>query len=223
MNPLIFEFLKALKDNNNREWFHENKSFYQEARNQFELFTSMLIHEIGFFDKDINSLEAKDCIFRIYRDVRFTKNKEPYKTNFGAFISSGGKKLNYAGYYIHIEPGESFLAGGIYHPPGDILKIIRNEIFENTDEFKGIIHDPAFSKHFSKIEGEKLKNPPRDFPVDYQDMDLIKFKSYNVIKYYPDEVILKPSFLEECKSVFTVINPFNQFFNYRLKEHYNPL
>ena len=120
ITPTILEFLTLIKENNNREWFHENKALYNQAKNDFEVFVNLAINEISKFDKSIVSVDAKDCIFRIFRDVRFSKSKMPYKANFGAFIIKGGKKSPMAGYYIHVEPGNSFLAGGIYMPPADV-------------------------------------------------------------------------------------------------------
>ena len=138
INKNILLFLNELKNNNNRDWFHANKPKYNEAKVEFENYINNLIPEIGKFDNEIKHLEAKECIFRIFRDVRFSKDKSPYKPNFGAYIVKGGKKSGNAGYYLHIEPENSFLGGGIYMPPSNILKAIRIEIYENIDEFKSI-------------------------------------------------------------------------------------
>jgi len=136
ISPNIIKFLTTLKENNNRDWFNKNKKWYQRSIEEFEVYVNCLIGEIQKFDVDIRFLAAKDCIFRIYRDIRFSKDKSPYKTNFGAFIVKDGRKSGNAGYYLHIEPGSSFLGGGIYMPPAETLRVVRKEIFENTKEFK---------------------------------------------------------------------------------------
>src|SRR5665811_2091282 len=124
----VLEFLNDLSANNNREWYHSNKERYTESKEKILFLTDVVINEIRKFDRDIPALSPKDCVFRIFRDVRFSNDKRPYKTNFGAFISKGGRKSMHAGYYFHIEPGGSFCGGGIYMPPAEPLKIIRNYI-----------------------------------------------------------------------------------------------
>ena len=180
----IFNFLEQLSENNNREWFHGHKPEFLKAKESLEIITEILIKEIGKFDKEIGALQAKNCIFRIYRDVRFSKDKSPYKTNFGAFLVPGGKKSGKAGYYLHLDPDGSFLAGGVYMPASDHLKKLRKHIFEHTDELKQIISKPAFKKDFGSISGDKLNLTPRGFPADFPDLDLLKFKSYIVVKNY---------------------------------------
>ena len=143
-----FQFLIDLKFNNNRPWFNDNKERYLIAKNDFYLFVEELIVLLKNQDKSIDVNSAKECVFRIYRDARFSKNKEPYKTNFGAFISKGGKKSPYAGYYIHFEPDNSFMGGGIYQPTPILLKSIRTQIFENCNEYQEILDQKDFKKQF---------------------------------------------------------------------------
>jgi uncharacterized protein (TIGR02453 family) len=209
----ILEFLKALKNNNNRNWFAENKKWYQNSREEFEVYVNFLIGEIQQFDNDIRFLTAKDFIFRIYRDIRFSRDKSPYKTNFGAFFVKGGRKSGNAGYYLHIEPGNCFLAGGIYMPSSYILKIIRKEIYENIEEFKSIITDKKFIHHFKEISGEKLKASPHGYSGDFPEMELLKHKSYTAIKSIPDNFILNENFNEEVIRVFKAIYPLINFIN----------
>ncbi|HEY4785942.1 MAG TPA: DUF2461 domain-containing protein, partial [Bacteroidales bacterium] len=150
-------FLTVLKDNNYKEWFHENKPLYEEAKKEFESFVSLLIKEIKAIDGDIGYPEPKDCIFRIFRDIRFSNDKTPYKTNFGAFMAKGGnRKSEYGGYYFHLEPGNSLLAGGIWMPQPGILKAIREEIFHNIDEFLAIIESKEFKKQFGELDREYM-------------------------------------------------------------------
>lgn len=209
-----FQFLKELKKNNSKEWFDENRFLYQRLRKEFELFIQMVITEIGKFDKDIIQTSAKDSIFRINRDIRFSQDKSPYKTNFGAFMAQGGRKGIKAGYYVHIEPGSCFLAGGIYMPSPAMLKAIRTDIYENIEEFKEIINVPTFVNHFgNSFWGEKLKTAPQGFPKDFPDIELLKYKNYTLVKDEPDSIYQKSEFIDEIKDVFKAMFPFNRFLN----------
>lgn len=209
----ILTFLKDLSENNNKEWFQENKSAYEQARQCFIDIINKIIPAIAEFDNQIKHISAKECLFRIYRDVRFSKNKTPYKNNFGAYIASGGKKSSGAGYYFHIEPGASLLAGGIYLPPPDVLKLIRNEIYFNTAFFKNIINEKQFLKYFDKIEGEKLKNAPKDFPKEFKDMDLLKYKSYAIVHLLSDKQVTSAKLIEEIIPIYKAMYPINSFLN----------
>jgi uncharacterized protein (TIGR02453 family) len=209
----IFDFLKNLEQNNNRPWFDENKETYEAAKSDFEQFIDVLIPRLKEFDDDIDVFSSKECIFRIYRDVRFSKNKDPYKTNFGAYIVKGGRKSPYAGYYVHIQPSESFIGGGIYQPSPEVLKSVRKEIYENIDEFKEIINDARFKKYFPELYGEALKTAPKDFPKDFPDIDLLKFKHYTVIHNIKDSFYSSPDLLEKLIEIFKVQYPFNRFLN----------
>ena len=135
MNPsVIFDFLKELSVNNNREWFNNHREDYDKARIEFENLLSLVISRISLFDESVKNIPPKDCTYRIYRDTRFTLDKTPYKTHFGGYINSRGKKSDHCGYYIHLEPGNSFLAGGSYCLPPKVLKAVRQSIFDNIDE-----------------------------------------------------------------------------------------
>jgi uncharacterized protein (TIGR02453 family) len=210
----ILNFLKALQGNNNRDWFEENRAWYEKSRQDFSDFVELLISEIRNFDPEIGVLTSKDCMFRIYRDVRFSKDKSPYKTNFGAYISRGGKKLNFAGYYFHMEPGEYFMSGGVYMPQGPVLKAIREEIFHRIDEFKAILSSAAFKKHFNGLsEVEKMKTAPKDFPKDFPEMELLKYKHYIVMKNVGEKQLLKPDLLKIAGETYRAMLPFNHFLN----------
>ncbi len=161
----VIDYLKALQQNNNREWFQANKASYDQARVSFELFLTRVIAGITTFDTSIGVPVPKECIFRIYRDVRFSPNKLPYKNHFGAYIAQGGRKSMLPGYYIHLEPGASFAGGGMYQPDPVMLKKIRQEIYFNADEMLTIVNDAGFKKTFGALSAEDaLKRPPRDFP-----------------------------------------------------------
>lgn len=210
----LIQFLYNLRDNNNREWFHNNNETYQIVKKEFEQFIALVIMEISQFDSSIQNVNPKDCIFRINRDIRFSNNKSPYKTNFGGFIVPGGRNAGYAGYYVHIEPENCFLAGGIYMPPADRLKAVRTEIYENTDVFKKIIHDKTFVKYFGELSVEdKLKQPPKGFPKDFSDIDLLKYKHYTVAKNISEDLIVSKQYIKETIDTFKVLCPFNQFIN----------
>jgi len=209
----IISFLKELSTNNNKEWFDANKSSYLEAKESMELLVDQVIQKISAFDSSISGQEVKKCLFRIYRDVRFSKNKEPYKTNMGAFIVSGGKKSGKAGYYLHIEPNNSFLGGGIYMPDSKILKLVREEIMYGIDEFRGIIENPDFTAVFPEIYGEKLKRPPKGFPADFKDIELLKMKSFALMHPVNDQETVDDILIDKASQVFKQMMPFNMFIN----------
>jgi len=208
-------FLKELKENNNRDWFTDNKNRYELAKIEFEEFISELINEIQKFDKSISLVDSKKTIFRIYRDVRFSKDKSPYKVNFGAHIHPGNKQgvHSVAGYYLHIEPdGKSMLAGGAYMPPAPWIKAIRNEIDFNSDEFYDILNGKGFKKYF-KLEGEKLQRPPQGFDANHKDIELLKYKSLIAVHNPSEKIVMSKDFIGHCTLAFKELYLFNQFLN----------
>ena len=211
-----FQFLKDLKANNDRDWFKSNKKRYEEAKQEFEVFIDALIREIAKFDPSISHFTAKECVFRIYRDVRFSKDKSPYKTHFGAHITSAPQKSEIhtrAGYYIHIEPDATILAGGAYLPEGTWLKAIRQEIDYNADSLKKILNSKDFKETFGELQGEKLKTSPRDYPKDHPEIELLKQKSFLAVHNCKDKEVLDKEFLMHCGKVFKTLYPFDQFLN----------
>lgn len=209
----LLVFLKELSNNNNREWFDENRSRYQAVRKSFMDFIAVLINQLAQIDSQVGYLEPKNVVFRINRDIRFSNNKSPYKTNMGAFICPGGKNSGSAGYYFHIEPGNCFAAGGMYMPPSSNLKLIRKAIFEDTDAFKRIIEKKSFKQVFSEIQGEKLKTAPQSYPRDHPDIDLIRFKSYTVFSALNDQNISKPDIMKRLMEIYQEMKPLNDFLN----------
>lgn len=209
-----FSFLTELKENNNREWFNQNKQRYESAREEFLDFISLLIAGLSSVESGLSVLRAKDAAFRIYRDVRFSADKSPYKTQMGAQMVGGGKKSGRAGYYFHLEPGGCFAGGGIWHPDPERLRVLRMEIFENTDEFRSILGNREFSETFGGIRGEQLSRAPKGFPADHPDIDLLKFKSYTVFRGFPDSVILSPGAQDDLLEAFRIMKPFNDFINH---------
>lgn len=213
MDKKVIEFLQALKANNNRDWFNDHKNDYEAARKEVEKLVDFLIHEIGAFDKIFGNVTAKETLFRIYRDIRFSHDKTPYKTSMGSYIAPAGRKSLYAGYYLHIEPGNSFLAGGAYRPPADKLKLIRTEILYNSTSFIELIQSDDFIKYFGSLQGEQLKRPPVGFPADFEHVDLLKFKDFTVLHPVEDADLLLAVFPEKAIQVFKKMQPLNDFMN----------
>jgi uncharacterized protein (TIGR02453 family) len=215
INKNTLDYLKAIGKNNNREWFLENKAMYVEARENFESFGQKLIDELTVFEPVMKGLEIKSCVYRFNRDIRFSNDKSPYKTHFGAFIVRGGKKNGdkLAGYYFHIEPGKSIIAGGAYMPPAPWLSLIREKIDEEPETLVRILKDKEFVKYFGELTGEKLKRAPKGYPVDHPHVDLLKFKSYLVVNEITDKSVLSDSFFNHVVNVFKAMKPLNDFLN----------
>lgn len=212
MRKIILSFLEQLQENNNREWFNANKDRYVEAKAEFEVFIDSLIPAIAKFDDSVKLMTAKDCIFRIYRDVRFAKDKSPYKTNFGAFIAKGGRKNHGPGYYFHLQPGECLLSGGVWMPSPDIMKKIRQEIYYNIDEFKSILNNKNFTKYFSGIDDwDRQKLAPREYPKDFPDIDLLKNKSFTISHKLDEKIIHSEKLFGYAVGVYRVMQPYNAF------------
>jgi uncharacterized protein (TIGR02453 family) len=203
-------FLKKLKINNNREWFDSNKSEYLASKEIFEEFVSELIKGINKFDKKVSlDLKPKDCTFRIYKDVRFSKDKTPYKNNMSASINPGGKKSNIPGYYFHLEPDACFLAGGVYMPMPDVLKAIRQEIDYNPLPLINVLKSASFKKEFNGLDEEdKLKNPPKGFNKDHAHSEILKNRHFIVSQKFENKVILKKDGLSKTLDSFKAMYPF---------------
>jgi uncharacterized protein (TIGR02453 family) len=217
----VVSFLATLKENNTKEWFDANRDWYQKSKKNFETFVTKLIQKVQVLDSEIGMPEAKDCIFRIFRDVRFSHDKTPYKSNMGAFFAKGGRKSKYGGYYFHLEPGNTMLAGGIWMPEADILKAIRSEIYSYPEDFKAIITSKKFIHHFKELDtdGGLLRSAPKDFPKDFPEVQFLKYKSYTVSKSIPDSLITnEDALLKEFLDVFAELKPLNAFFNRAINE-----
>lgn len=218
MEPIkksTLDFLNAIKCNNNRDWFIANKALYLSAKENFDSFSQELINGLIEFEPILKGLEVKSCVYRFNRDIRFTNDKSPYKSHFGAFIVRGGKKNGdrFAGYYFHIEPGKSIMAGGAYMPPAPWLSGIREKISESPDEFLKIIKAKNFVKYFGELSGEKLKTAPKGYPKDHPQVELLKFKSYLVVNEVTDKMVQSNDFIEHVLSVFKAMKPLNDYLN----------
>lgn len=216
----ILLFLRELRDNNNREWFNANKERYLPLKEKYDLFTGTLIDKIALFDPDIKGVEVKDCVYRIYRDVRFSPDKSPYKIHFASYIATkGGMNSARGGYYLHIQPDRCFLAGGIYCPEPAVLKRLRQDVYDNMDEFKQIIGSEEFKKENLKLDDtNSLKKIPAPFPKDYPDGDLLKHKDYTAGCAKPDSFFETGDALNKILAVFQKLYPLNRFLNYTIDE-----
>jgi uncharacterized protein (TIGR02453 family) len=209
------QFLSDLQKHNDREWFNANRKRYEDAKANFTGFIQETIDEIVSFDPILKGLEAKSCIYRINRDIRFSNDKSPYKSHFGAFILRGGNKNMHslAGYYIHIEPGNSMLAGGAYMPPTSRLSVVREKIDEHGDKLIRIISSKDFIRNFGELDGEKLKTAPKGYPKDHKYIELLKFKSFLATKLISDKEVLQKEYfsniIEGCRAMKPLIDFLN--------------
>jgi uncharacterized protein (TIGR02453 family) len=213
----VLQFLRELSENNDRLWFEANKAGYTESRNKVLFVTDVLINEIRKFDDHIPHLDSKDCMFRIFRDVRFSNDKRPYKTNFGSFISKGGRKSECAGYYFHIEPGQSFMGGGIYMPAAEPLKAIRNYISRFPHEFLEIINQPEFKPVFPEMYDHRLKTAPKGFAKDHEFIHLLRYKSFTFTVSISDEELVNGKFIEKAVEAFRQLQKVNAYLNEALE------
>ncbi|MEO7213463.1 DUF2461 domain-containing protein [Mucilaginibacter sp.] len=207
------DFLKELVDNNNREWFQANKERYDKARENLIGLTTILISKVHQIDPGVSAdLDPKKSVMRIYRDIRFSKNKTPYKNNFGVSIPSHGLKLGGVEYYLQIQPGKSFIAGGYWMPEAEHLKAIRQEIDYNAADLKKIIDEPGFVKLFGEFrKQEQLKTVPRDYSADNENIELLKLKSFIVFHQLTDKEVQSATAAEDIAGLCNKIYPLNVF------------
>ncbi len=208
----LFPYLKQLAANNNREWFAAHKKTYDTEKKAFDAVIEYLIKEIGSFE-NLDKQTVKDCAYRIYRDVRFSADKSPYKKNFSCSFEEGGKKSGRAGYYLHIEPGNCFVAGGAWGPSKDQLAAIRQEIDYNGPQLMQILDKPEFKALFPKVEGEALKTAPKGYEKTHEYIDLLRQNQYYVLHRYSDTEVLAADFLDKFVSHCRVMKPFIDWCN----------
>ena len=208
--------MKELERNNDREWFAENKSRYERARADFETLIGEIIPGIAEFDSDVGYPEPKKCLFRIYRDTRFSADKRPYKTNFGAIVRPGGRAGNCAGYYLHLEPGCIFLSSGLYMLPPDAIKRVRRFIYEDFDNFRAIVDDEKFKKEFGNLqfdENEMLKRVPAGFDGAHPAAEYMKLKHFYVMKTIDEKQLFDENFAKKAVKTFRNMYPFGKYMN----------
>lgn len=205
------KFIKAIKKNNHKEWMDTNRDWYQSVRQQLIADIEKMIAAISKTDIRFRKLSAKDCMFRINRDIRFSNDKRPYKENLAMYFSLLGKKSSGPGYYLHIEPGNSFFACGCWMPPTDVLSKIRQEIDYNGNEFLKLLKDKTFKKYFSEIEGEKVKTTPKGYDKYNPMIEYLKLKSYIVTYPFSDKEINDESFFTTSISLIKACSSFHDF------------
>lgn len=215
---IIFRFLKELGENNNREWFTAHRDEYENAKAEFEKLLAAIIARISLFDESIRGIQPKDCTYRIYRDTRFSSDKTPYKNHFGGYINAKGKKSNHCGYYVHIQEGNCMIAGGSLCLPTNILKAVRQSIYDNIDEYLAIVEDPQFKKYYPIVGESFLKTAPKGFPKDFKYIDYLKCKEYTCSYMVPDSFFLASDLLDQTEDAFRQFKRFSDFLNYTIDD-----
>ena len=211
---VTFKFLKDLASHNRRDWFKGHRKEYEAARQEFLGQVDVLLLDLAGFNPAFGELEPKDCLFRINRDTRFSRSKEPYKTNLGAFMTEQGRKVARAGYYLHVEPGKCFLAGGLYMPPAAELRLVRRAIDERGDELKKLIRRKSFKDAFGdELPGDRLKTAPRDYPATHPHIDLLRLKSYEIAMPISDKDIMAKGFDKQAHKTFKFMRDYVEWIN----------
>ena len=216
LQPSTLKFLKDLKKNNNKPWFDAHRSQYETAKQDFAEFIQLLIDKQGIKDNTIASMKAKECMFRINRDVRFAKDKSPYKSNLGASIIKGGKKSIFAGYYFHCEPGHSFAGGGMYIPTPEDLKKIRQEIDYNLVDFKKIIGSKKFKAIYGDLDRSdeySLSRVPKGYESDNPAAEYLKLKSFITFVPLSDNDLTSKLLVKKTLEAFETLQPLLNFLN----------
>ncbi len=212
----ILGYLADLKDNNNREWFHANKARYKEAGEIFHAMIQDIIDKAQLHDSTLLDLKARDTIFRIARDIRFSSDKTPYKTHFGAYVAKGGRKRTHAGYYIHVSNDDPFIGAGAWGPTKDQLRAIRQEIVLRPEEIRSIISNMN-SIGYGLYEGDKMKRGPKDFPANGPAAELLKYKHFVLTCELKKEEMLSDDFTSHVAGRIKNLVPFNSFINTALE------
>jgi len=214
LDPSTLDFVRDLRQKNQREWFEQNRARYDHARQDFTSFLATLLQGATAFEPALQGQQPKDLIFRIYRDVRFSKDKRPYKDHICAYLAEGGRKSINPGFYLHISPdNQSFLAGGVWMPPAPELKAIRQEIDYNFSELQDLLNAPKFQKYFQHLQGDKLKTTPKGYNAENPAIQLLKHKSWNAAFPLPDAVVTSEQLYEECLYAMQAVKPLNDFFS----------
>lgn len=212
INKSTLKFLSDLKKNNNREWFADHKNEYDAAKENVVSLVEEVLKHLSKTIPAFKEVNASKSIMRIYRDVRFSKNKDPYKLNFGIPLSTKAKGVDAPGFYLHIQPGECFVGGGYWMPQADALKMIRQEIDYNAAEFKKIINSKSFKKYFDGLsEEDKLKTAPKDYPKDHPEIEFLKLKSFTVYHSISDAEIQDKAVAKKIADVIIAMQPFVSF------------
>lgn len=210
------QFLDDLKANNNRDWFLDNKKRYEIFKKDYHQLVGDFLDEMKPLDASLELLEVKNCTFRINRDIRFSKDKSPYKSHLGIWMSTGAKGANRSGYYLHIERGGSFIAGGFYSPEPEDLKKVRKEIAFFHDDLEEILADKNFKKEFGTLdrtETNALKNAPKDYEKDHPAIEFLKLKSFTASQKFDISEVSKKDFVSRMSKKLIALKPLNDFIN----------
>lgn len=210
------QFLDDLKANNNRDWFLENKKRYEAFKKDYQQLVADLLDAMKPLDPSLEMLEVKNCTFRINRDIRFSKDKTPYKSHLGIWLSSGAKGLNRSGYYIHLEKGASFIAGGLYCPESEDLKKMRKEIAFFYEDLEAILAEKDFKSEFGNFdrnEKDTLKNPPRGYDKEHPAIELLKLKSFEASQKIDFSAASKKDFVAVMSQKLIALKPLNDYIN----------
>jgi len=210
------QFLEDLKNNNYREWFQANQKRYDGVKKDYRQLVEAFIAETSKGDETLRHLEFKDCSFRINRDIRFSKDKSPYKTNLGIWMSAGSKNTNMAGYYVHIEKGGSFIAGGIHWPDAADLKKVRREIDGFYEDLEEIVSNAEFKSIYDELdrdENNTLKTAPKDYDKDHPAIEFLKLKSFTATAKLSDKEVMSNDFVKETTKKLLVLKPFVDYLN----------
>jgi uncharacterized protein (TIGR02453 family) len=210
------QFLEDLKANNNRDWFLENKKRYEIFKKDYHKLVSDFLDAMKPLDASLEMLAINNCTFRINRDIRFSKDKAPYKAHLGVWLSAGAKGQNRSGYYVHIEKGSSFIAGGFYSPEAEDLKKVRKEIAFFYDDLDAILNDKNFKKEFKNLdfnESNALKNPPRGYEKEHPAIEFLKLKSFTASQKFDIAEVTKKDFVAVMSQKLIALKPLNEFIN----------
>ncbi|MBK9257893.1 MAG: DUF2461 domain-containing protein [Saprospiraceae bacterium] len=210
------QFFREMRENNHKEWFDVNRKRYEKVKLNYYSLTEEILTEMKAIDESLDMVQTKDCVFRINRDIRFSKDKTPYKTFLGINLAPFGKKMMLAGYYTHLDEGQSFTGGGLYMPMAPELKKVRREIHYCWDEFQAIINQKEFVKTFGTLDNNPeliLSRPPKDYSPDDPAIEYLKYKSFTAVQKIDDKLLNSASLKEYILESFVVIKPFIQFLN----------
>ncbi|WP_305952038.1 DUF2461 domain-containing protein [Emticicia oligotrophica] len=207
------QFLRNLNQNNNREWFQANRQDYDKTKVEFEKTCQEILNGISQFQPNLLNTTVKSCLLRINRDIRFSNDKSPYKKYIAAGFGPGGKSSGFVDYYLQIQPGESFLGGGMWSPTPTQLTNFRQEIDYNPQHLKGIIENSLFRDYYKEIHGEKVKKMPKGYPIDHPEIELLKYKQLFFVHRYSDEDVTHPNFANEVIEGCKILKPYLDYIN----------
>lgn len=216
VQPTTIEFLKELKSNNSKSWFDQNRKRYDIMKSDYISLAGRILEQMKDIDPSLDMVTAKDCIFRINRDVRFSADKSPYKTNLGIALHPGGKMFNLAAYYLHIEPGQSFIGGGLWMPEAPLLSKVRKEIHYFYHDLVDILNNPLYKKTFGSLDvedGQKLTRPPKGYEAEDPAIEFLKLKSFTASTPLPDEMLTSDKLVGHIIDTFTILKPLIGFIN----------